>query len=115
MLKDALGKFSRIFWASKNGKRFDSDAKRWRFRSSLLFATGNALEIMTYFIPGMFLLTAAIANALKQVAMLTSSSTRNAIYKCLSRNADNIGDITAKGLSGLKYHTHTSYISIQST
>ena len=97
VLKDALGKFSRIFWASKNGRRFDMDAKRWRFRSSLLFATGNALEIITYFIPGMFLITAAIANGLKQMAMLTSSSTRNAIYKCLSRNADNIGDITAKG------------------
>ena len=97
VLKDALGKFSRIFWASKNGRRFDMDAKRWRFRSSLLFATGNALEIITYFIPGMFLVTAAIANGLKQMAMLTSSSTRNAIYRCLSRNADNIGDITAKG------------------
>ena len=97
VLKDALGKFSRIFWASKNGRRFDMDAKRWRFRSSLLFATGNALEIITYFMPGMFLITAAIANGLKQMAMLTSSSTRNAIYKCLSRNADNIGDITAKG------------------
>lgn len=40
VLKDALGKFSRIFWASKNGKLFDSDAKRWRFRSALLFAIG---------------------------------------------------------------------------
>lgn len=45
----------------------------------------------------MFLFTAAVANALKQMAMLTSSSTRNAIYKSFSRNADNIGDITAKG------------------
>ncbi len=38
-----------------------------------------------------------MANALKQTAMLTSSATRNAIYKSFSRNADNIGDITAKG------------------
>lgn len=33
VLKDALGKFGRILWASKMGRRFDSDAKRWRFRS----------------------------------------------------------------------------------
>jgi hypothetical protein len=43
VLKDALGKFSRIYWASKNGKLFDSDAKRWRFRSALLFAFGSMI------------------------------------------------------------------------
>lgn len=36
VLKDALGKFGRILWASKMGRRFDSDAKRWRFRSRCL-------------------------------------------------------------------------------
>lgn len=77
VLKDALGKISRVFWASKYGRRFDSDAKKWRFRSALLFAMGNGLEIFTYLFPSYFLVTAAVGNALKQVAMLTSSSTRN--------------------------------------
>lgn len=97
VLKDALGKVSRIYWASKYGRKFDSDAKKWRFRSSILFACGNGFEILTYLVPSMFLVTAAIANAMKQMAMLTSSATRNAIYKSFSRNGDNIGDITAKG------------------
>ena len=97
VLKDALGKVSRIYWASKHGRKFDSDAKKWRFRSSILFACGNGFEIFTYLVPSMFLVTAAIANAMKQMAMLTSSATRNAIYKSFSRNGDNIGDITAKG------------------
>ena len=97
VLKDALGKVSRIYWASKYGRKFDSDAKKWRFRSSILFACGNGFEIFTYLVPSMFLVTAAIANAMKQMAMLTSSATRNAIYKSFSRNGDNIGDITAKG------------------
>ena len=57
VLKDALGKVSRIFWASKHGRKFDSDAKKWRFRSSLLFATGNGLEIFTYIVPSMFLVS----------------------------------------------------------
>ena len=57
VLKDALGKFSRIFWASRNGSRFDSDAKKWRFRSSILFAIGNGLEILTYLIPSFFLVS----------------------------------------------------------
>jgi hypothetical protein len=99
VLKDGLGKISRVIWASRYGKKFDIDAKRWRFRSSLLFAAGNALEVFTYIVPPLFLITAAIANAMKQMAMLTSSSTRNAIYKSFARNTDNIGDITAKGES----------------
>jgi hypothetical protein len=99
VLKDALGKFSRVYWASTNGRKFDSDAKKWRFRSSLLFAVGNALEIFTYIVPSLFLLVAALANALKQMAMVTSSATRNAIYKSFARKSDNIGDITAKGES----------------
>ena len=97
VLKDILGKFSRIIWASKYGRRFDSDAKKWRFRSSLLFAAGSSFEVFTYLVPSLFLAIAAIANAMKQMAMLTSSATRNAIYKSFARNSDNIGDITAKG------------------
>jgi hypothetical protein len=48
VLKDALGKFSRIYWASKNGKRFDSDAKRWRFRSALLFTSGTLIIVFVF-------------------------------------------------------------------
>lgn len=97
VLKDALGKVSRIIWASTNGRKFDSDAKKWRYRSSILFFLGNALEIVTYIFPSMFLILAAVANALKQMSMVTFSATRNTIYKSFSRHTDNIGDITAKG------------------
>ncbi|CAN0517451.1 unnamed protein product, partial [Ectocarpus sp. 8 AP-2014] len=94
VLKDALGKFGRILWASKMGRRFDSDAKRWRFRSSLLYAAGNGLEIVTYVFPASFLVLAAMANSFKQMSMLTSSATRNTIYRSFARG-ENIGDITA--------------------
>ncbi|CAM9714403.1 unnamed protein product [Discosporangium mesarthrocarpum] len=96
VLKDALGKFGRVLWASKMGRKFDSDAKRWRFRSSLLYATGNGLEIITYVFPSSFLVLATAANSLKQMSMLTSSATRNTIYRSFARG-ENIGDITAKG------------------
>ena len=96
VLKDALGKLVRLIWASRMGGKFDSDAKRWRFRSSLVFALGNALEIVTYVNPGLFLLWATLANCCKQISMLTSSSTRTALYNSF-RTAENIADITAKG------------------
>lgn len=95
--KDAFGKFGRIMWASKMGRRFDSDAKRWRFRSSLLYAAGTGLEVLTYIFPAAFLLLATVANVLKQMSMLTSSATRNAMYKSFAGDSQNLGDITAKG------------------
>mmetsp|Transcript_6317 Transcript_6317/g.15655 ORF Transcript_6317/g.15655 Transcript_6317/m.15655 type:complete len:593 (-) Transcript_6317:67-1845(-) len=98
VLKDALGKLTRLVWASKMGRRFDSDAKRWRFRASLVYALGNYLEIITYVNPSLFLLWATIANSCKQVAMLTSSATRTSLYNSFrDGKRENIADITAKG------------------
>jgi len=98
VLKDALGKLTRLLWASRMGRRFDSDAKRWRFRASLVYALGNYLEIVTYINPSLFLLWATIANSCKQVAMLTSSATRTSLYNSFrDGKRENIADITAKG------------------
>ncbi|RYY77656.1 hypothetical protein EON63_18325 [archaeon] len=79
VLKDALGKVSRIIFASKYGRRFDVDTKKWRFRAALLYSTGTALEILTFLFPSCFIVSAAIATAFKQMAMLSNSSTRNAM------------------------------------
>jgi hypothetical protein len=98
VLKDALGKLTRLVWASRMGRRFDSDAKRWRFRASLVYALGNYMEIVTYINPALFLLWATIANSCKQVAMLTSSATRTSLYNSFrDGKRENIADITAKG------------------
>jgi len=98
VLKDALGKIVRMVWASRMGRRFDSDAKRWRFRSSFVYGVGNFLEIVTYIFPSLFLAWATLANCCKQVSMLTSSSTRTAIYNSFQKTEDKtIADITAKG------------------
>ncbi len=67
VLKDALGKLGRILWAGKMGQRFDSDAKRWRFRSSLFYGIGSGLEIATHIVPSFFILFASCGNILKQV------------------------------------------------
>lgn len=96
--KDALGKLTRLVWASRMSRRFDSDAKRWRFRASLVYALGNCLEIVTYINPGLFLLWATLANSCKQVAMLTSSATRTSLFNSFrDGKRENIADITAKG------------------
>lgn len=97
VLKDGLGRVGKMLWASGMGKDFDVDPKRWRFRSALLYAFGNGMEIVTQIFPASFLVVATIANSMKQVSMLTSSATRNAMYRSFGGGAQNIANITAKG------------------
>ena len=97
VLKDGLGRVGKMIWAGSMGKDFDVDPKRWRFRSALLYAGGNGLEIITQIFPASFLLFATVANSMKQVSMLTSSATRNAMYRSFGERSQNIANITAKG------------------
>ena len=96
-MKDALGKVARILWASRMGRKFDSDPKRWRYRGTLLYALGNALEIVTFVFPNLFLLFATGGNTLKQVSMLTSSSTRNTIYNSFKVRRGGGTGVVSKG------------------
>jgi len=96
ILKDTLGKLTRLIYGSLTSNKLDADAKRWRFRGSLLFALGNFLEIITFIFPRCFLLLGTVANSLKQMSMLTSSATRNTILSNFSVRG-NMADITAKG------------------
>lgn len=95
VLKDTLGKVVRMAWASKMGRKFDPDAKRWRFRASLIYALGNGLEVSTYLHPQYFLVLAMLANSCKQMSMLTSSATRNALYNSFRRDGAPVAPITA--------------------
>lgn len=97
VLKEGLGRVGKMLWAGSMGKDFDVDPKRWRFRSALLYAGGNGLEIVTQIFPASFLLFATAANSMKQVSMLTSSATRNAMYRSFGERSQNIANITAKG------------------
>lgn len=97
VLKDGLGRVGKMVWAGSMGKDFDVDPKRWRFRSALLYAFGNGLEIVTQIFPASFLVFATLANSMKQVSMLTSSATRNAMYRSFGGRSQNIANITAKG------------------
>lgn len=97
VLKDGLGRVGKMVWAGSMGKDFDVDPKRWRFRSAILYALGNGLEIVTQIFPASFLVFATAANTMKQVSMLTSSATRNAMYRSFGERSQNIANITAKG------------------
>lgn len=97
VLKDGLGRVGKMVWAGSMSKDFDVDPKRWRFRSALLYAAGNGLEIVTRIFPSSFLLFATVGNSMKQVSMMTASACRNAMYRSFGEQSQNIANITAKG------------------
>ncbi|XP_006654414.2 protein root UVB sensitive 6-like [Oryza brachyantha] len=97
ILKDGAGRVGKMIFA-RQGKKFDYDLKQLRFSGDLLMELGAGIELATAAFPQLFLPMACIANVVKNVAAVTSTSTRTPIYKAYAKG-ENIGDVTAKGES----------------
>ncbi|KAK2661439.1 hypothetical protein Ddye_000013 [Dipteronia dyeriana] len=95
ILKDGAGRVGKMIFA-RQGKKFDYDLKQLRFTGDLLMELGAGVELVTAAVPHLFLPLACAANVVKNVAAVTSTSTRTPIYKAFAKG-DNIGDVTAKG------------------
>jgi Vitamin B6 photo-protection and homoeostasis len=95
VLKDGLGRVGRLSVATKFGESFDSDLKRFRFSSSLLYATSLSLDFLTPLFPQYFLPMASIANVGKSVGLTTYISTQPAFHRSFAVS-ENLADISAK-------------------
>ncbi|XP_050273059.1 protein root UVB sensitive 6 [Quercus robur] len=95
ILKDGAGRVGKMLFA-RQGKKFDYDLKQLRFTGDLLMELGAGVELATAAVPHLFLPLACAANVVKNVAAVTSTSTRTPIYKAFAKG-ENIGDVTAKG------------------
>ncbi|XP_042478883.1 protein root UVB sensitive 6-like [Macadamia integrifolia] len=95
ILKDGAGRVGKMLFAWQ-GKKFDYDLKQLRFSGDLLMELGAGVELATAAVPHLFLPLACAANVAKNVAAVTSTSTRTPIYKAFAKG-ENIGDVTAKG------------------
>ncbi|KAI4367062.1 hypothetical protein MLD38_022843 [Melastoma candidum] len=95
ILKDGAGRVGKMLF-SRQGKKFDYDLKQLRISGDILLELGAGLELATASVPHLFLPLACVANVVKNVAAVTSTSTRTPIYKAFARG-ENIGDVTAKG------------------
>jgi len=51
VLKDGIGQFGAIFFASRYGKNFDEDVKKWRFMAFIALNISIYIEIMTLQFP----------------------------------------------------------------
>uniref|UniRef100_A0A803PIH3 Protein root UVB sensitive 6 n=1 Tax=Cannabis sativa TaxID=3483 RepID=A0A803PIH3_CANSA len=95
ILKDGAGRVGKMLFA-RQGKKFDYDLKQMRFAGDLLMELGAGVELATATVPHLFLPLACAANVAKNIAAVTSTSTRTPIYKAFAKG-ENIGDVTAKG------------------
>jgi len=95
LLKDGLGRLGRLSAATRFGESFDSDLKRFRFATSLLFTASVGLELATPRFPAKFLALAAAANVGKSVGLTTYISTQPSFGQSFALRG-NLADITAK-------------------
>ncbi|KAL6986756.1 hypothetical protein U1Q18_045279 [Sarracenia purpurea var. burkii] len=69
VLKDGLGRLSRCIYTARLASAFDTNLKRVRFSTSVLFSLSIGVELLTPAFPQYFLLLASIANIAKQISL----------------------------------------------
>ncbi|XP_020232519.1 protein root UVB sensitive 4 [Cajanus cajan] len=95
VLKDGLGRLSRCIYTASLASAFDTNLKRVRFTTSVLFVASIGLELLTPAFPQCFLLLATIANISKQISLACYLATRSAVHQSFAIG-NNLGEISAK-------------------
>ncbi|CAI9767819.1 unnamed protein product [Fraxinus pennsylvanica] len=78
--KDGAGRIGKMLFA-RQGRKFDYDLKHLRIAGDLLMKLGAGIELETAPVPHLFLPLACVANVTKNVAVVTSTSTRRPLLK----------------------------------
>ncbi|KAK8814300.1 hypothetical protein WA158_008162 [Blastocystis sp. Blastoise] len=95
VIKDGLGQFGGVLFATLVSNHLDSASRSWRFLAAFALELSTWLEVLTPLFPKFFIPLAAIANTGKNISWLAGSATRAGIrYGFI--NAANMSDITAK-------------------
>ncbi|KAK9990524.1 hypothetical protein SO802_025509 [Lithocarpus litseifolius] len=95
VLKDGLGRLSRCIYTAGLASAFDTNLKRVRFSTSVMFSLSIGVELLTPAFPQYFLLLASIANIAKQISLASYLATNTAIRRSFAI-ADNLGEVSAK-------------------
>jgi hypothetical protein len=82
-------------YASRYGKNFDADVKKFRFLSILTFNLALWLDTLTLLFPHYFLLIASLSNVGKNVCFMLSSASKASINLNFARK-NNLADIQGK-------------------
>lgn len=81
VLKDGIGQFGGVLYASLFGTQFDEDPKRQRFIATVTLQAATLLEVLTPLVPALFLPLASLSNVGKNVSILANSATRAQMHQ----------------------------------
>ncbi|XWS45337.1 hypothetical protein CRYUN_Cryun15aG0127800 [Craigia yunnanensis] len=95
VLKDGLGRLSRCIYTASLASAFDTNLKRVRFSTSLLFTLSIGVELLTLVFPQHFLLLASLANIAKQMSLACYIAASSLIHRSFAI-ADNLAEVSAK-------------------
>ena len=95
VLKDGLGRLGKLGVAANFGREFDSDVKRFRFTSSVVYDASSLVEMITPFFPKKFLVLATLANIGKSVGITTANVVRAPIQRSFVLE-ENLAEVAAK-------------------
>ncbi|KAK4601173.1 hypothetical protein RGQ29_010652 [Quercus rubra] len=95
VLKDGLGRLSRCIYTAGLASAFDTNLKRVRFSTFVMFSLSIGVELLTPVIPRYFLLLASVANIATQISLASYLATNTAIRRSFAI-ADNLGEVSAK-------------------
>ena len=96
VLKDAPGSFATLAVGSRGGQAFDADPKRWWVVTSAVEDVARLIEILLPLHPQLFLPGAALANCLRNGALVGRQSLVNGTVLRHFGRRENLGDIRAK-------------------
>lgn len=69
VMKDGLGRLCRCIYTASLASAFDTNLKRVRFLTSVMFSLSIGVELLTPVFPQYFLLLASLANIAKQISL----------------------------------------------
>ena len=95
VLKDGLGRLGKLTVSTVYGRTFDSDLKRSRLTSSVVYDLAALVEMFTPLAPAYFLALATSANIMKSVGITTALAVRPVMQQSFALE-DNLGDIAAR-------------------
>ncbi|KAL9464386.1 hypothetical protein AB3S75_002064 [Citrus x aurantiifolia] len=95
VMKDGLGRLCRCIYTASLASAFDTNLKRVRFLTSVMFSLSIGVELLTPVFPQYFLLLASLANIAKQISLACYLATGSAVHRSFAV-ADNLGEISAK-------------------
>ncbi|XP_043711581.1 protein root UVB sensitive 4 isoform X4 [Telopea speciosissima] len=97
LLKDGLGRLSRCIYTASMASTFDTNLKRVRLSTSILFSLSIGVELLTPVFPRYFLLLATVANIAKQISLACYLATGSTVHRSFAI-ADNLSEVSAKAL-----------------